>query len=92
LAWAGYEEHKYKGKRLASLHSIKFFILGFIPVLPALIVGFGLIVLMLWIQLNTLSILIGFELNAGIMINRVIKQKFTIDYDAGIKINEKNGK
>jgi hypothetical protein len=47
---------------------------------------------MLWIQLNTLSILIGFELNAGIMINRVIKQKFTIDYDAGIKINERNDK
>ena len=51
-----------------------------------------IIVLMLWIQLNTLSILIGFELNAGIMINRVIKQKFTIDYDAGIKINERNDK
>jgi hypothetical protein len=47
---------------------------------------------MLWIQLNTLSILIGFELNAGIMINRVIKQKFTIEYNAEIKCNERNDK
>ena len=51
-----------------------------------------IIVLMLWIQLNTLSILIGFELNAGIMINRVIKQKFTIEYDAETKFNERNDK
>ena len=51
-----------------------------------------IIVLMLWIQLNTLSILIGFELNAGIMINRVIKQKFTIEYNAEIKCNERNDK
>jgi membrane protein len=51
-----------------------------------------IIVLMLWIQLNTLSILIGFELNAGIMINRVIKQKFTIEYDPEIKFNERNDK
>jgi len=29
-----------------------------------------IIVLMLWIQLNTLSILIGFELNAGILVHR----------------------
>jgi membrane protein len=35
-----------------------------------------IIVLMLWIQLNTLSILIGFELNAGILINMDIKNKY----------------
>jgi membrane protein len=51
-----------------------------------------IIVLMLWIQLNTLSILIGFELNAGIMINRVNKQNFTLQYDAEIKCNERNDK
>ncbi|MFM7092663.1 MAG: YihY/virulence factor BrkB family protein, partial [Bacteroidota bacterium] len=37
-----------------------------------------IIVLMLWIQLNTLSILIGFELNAGILINMATKEKYMI--------------
>lgn len=35
-----------------------------------------IIVLMLWIQLNTLSILIGFELNAGILINMEAEKKY----------------
>lgn len=51
-----------------------------------------IIVLMLWIQLNTLSILIGFELNAGILINVAIKNKYIVqsrnDLDNTLTKNE----
>ncbi len=47
---------------------------------------------MLWIQLNTLSILIGFELNAGILINVAIKNKYIVqsrnDLDNTLTKNE----
>ncbi|MFM7090649.1 MAG: YhjD/YihY/BrkB family envelope integrity protein, partial [Bacteroidota bacterium] len=49
-----------------------------------------IIVLMLWIQLNTLSILIGFELNAGILINMATKQKYMIQPVQNIQNIQKN--
>jgi membrane protein len=49
-----------------------------------------IIVLMLWIQLNTLSILIGFELNAGILINMVIKNKYIFQPKKNHQIGQNN--
>lgn len=49
-----------------------------------------IIVLMLWIQLNTLSILIGFELNAGILINMVIKNKYIFQPKKNHQISQNN--
>jgi len=49
-----------------------------------------IIVLMLWIQLNTLSILIGFELNAGILINMATKEKYMIQPLQNIQNIQKN--
>jgi len=49
-----------------------------------------IIVLMLWIQLNTLSILIGFELNASILINMATKQKYMIQPVQNIQNIQKN--
>lgn len=49
-----------------------------------------IIVLMLWIQLNTLSILIGFELNAGILINMATKEKYMIQPVQNIQNTQKN--
>ncbi|MBU6168644.1 MAG: YihY/virulence factor BrkB family protein [Bacteroidetes bacterium] len=49
-----------------------------------------IIVLMLWIQLNTLSILIGFELNAGILINMATKEKYMIQPVQNIHNSQKN--
>jgi len=49
-----------------------------------------IIVLMLWIQLNTLSILIGFELNAGILINMATKEKYMIQPVQNIQNSQKN--
>lgn len=49
-----------------------------------------IIVLMLWIQLNTLSILIGFELNAGILINMDIKNKYIFQPKPKNQIGENN--
>jgi len=49
-----------------------------------------IIVLMLWIQLNTLSILIGFELNAGILINMATKEKYMIQPVQNIQNIQKN--
>lgn len=49
-----------------------------------------IIVLMLWIQLNTLSILIGFELNAGILINMVVKNKYIFQPKKNHQISQNN--
>jgi len=49
-----------------------------------------IIVLMLWIQLNTLSILIGFELNASILINMATKEKYMIQPVQNIQNIQKN--
>jgi len=49
-----------------------------------------IIVLMLWIQLNTLSILIGFELNASILINMATKEKYMIQPVQNIHNSQKN--
>lgn len=49
-----------------------------------------IIVLMLWIQLNTLSILIGFELNAGILINMATKEKYMIQPVQNFQNSQKN--
>jgi membrane protein len=49
-----------------------------------------IIVLMLWIQLNTLSILIGFELNASILINMATKEKYMIQPAQNIQNIQKN--
>jgi len=49
-----------------------------------------IIVLMLWIQLNTLSILIGFELNASILINMATKEKYMIQPVQNIQNSQKN--
>jgi len=49
-----------------------------------------IIVLMLWIQLNTLSILIGFELNAGILIKMVIKNKYIFQPKKNHQIGQNN--
>jgi len=49
-----------------------------------------IIVLMLWIQLNTLSILIGFELNVSILINMATKQKYMIQPVQNIHNIQKN--
>lgn len=39
----------------------------------------ALIVIMLWIQFNVLSLLIGFELNVSIAMNRDLKEKIPSD-------------
>jgi len=39
----------------------------------------ALIVLMLWLQINSVVILIGYELNASIIVNKAMRKELTVD-------------